>query len=350
MANKKKNHYVPKFYLRNFTDDPQNEKSKIDLFNIKGNTYVGPVYYGPQMQESYFYSIESGWEDRLNDDFEGNHKQIISDLLAGKTPSKNVLMEVVLLMHFRTKVRRNKDIIFRKILIDRNLDYLVKSFKSHIRNSYFGLGRIVLFFLSEKQIESLVRRESYREYLKPQDIAGKNIDNFKRLKEEAKGLEAVILENDTKNNLISSDHPAIIINPFLSKRVKNAGVNGLKQMGVLLLLPISPKYLLLCYDPEIYELDPKKILTSQDVSGLNALQVWVAEEAVYSRFLSKQVLYLIKQNLKKRKSPQMVISEIGSEYEMYYEDDNLPDSSFSFLSLKKNVNQIRLRMPFARNI
>jgi len=135
---------------------------------------------------------------------------------------------------------------------------------------------IFVKFINDSVIEKIVRQGAHQQYLKKTDSAAKLIKNFERIKGEMTGLECVVLDNQNSTNLISSDRPVLLINPFLQRKRINFGKDGMFQMGILLLLPISPEKILICYDPNIYE-NPctinSGVLSEQDVEKLNHLSL-----------------------------------------------------------------------------
>jgi hypothetical protein len=57
----KNQHYIPQFYLRNFSRD----KKQIAFHNIKSDkTYLSPI--ASTCQEKYFYGKDSGFEEYLS--------------------------------------------------------------------------------------------------------------------------------------------------------------------------------------------------------------------------------------------------------------------------------------------
>ena len=89
MPEKKRQHFVPQFYLRNFGSGPQ--RRRISLFNIPSAQYVPHASIKNQARKAWFYGQESLVEKALVN-IEGSAAQVISGLIAGSAlPAKNTL-------------------------------------------------------------------------------------------------------------------------------------------------------------------------------------------------------------------------------------------------------------------
>lgn len=349
MSKRKRNHYIPRFYLRNFTDIPTAENGKFDFLNIKTGKYIGIIPHGSQMQETYFYEKSSDIENMLGDEFEGKHACLVKDIL-GKQQEFDpaALLEIVLLMHFRTKAQRDEDLFFRKNVIDRHLiDHMTSGFRSYLEKELPQLAGI----WNDADLKKAVRKEAYGQYLKETDSAGKQIKHFKELRSEMDGLNAVILNNLSLLNLVSSDRPVLLLNPFLNRRKAAFGKDGMLQMGILLILPLNPQKIIVCYDPKIYK-NPLQvsegILTENDVKNLNKLQVLCGVEGVYSKMLPTGFCQTVTEILDKKVSPKLVTAHFPGGYELMYKDNGLPNIDFSFVKEMDGTDDIKLTPPYAR--
>src|SRR3989344_3928957 len=194
MSNVKDNHFVPRFYLRNFTIDPAVKNGRFDFFNLKSRKYIGKIPYGSQMKEKYFYEKDSEIEQMLGEKFEGKHATLVRDLREDITkPNESMLLEMVLLMHFRTRAQRDEDLTFRKHMINTLLDSLVESFKAHLRkDAPWLLDRV-----THDEVKDLVRSGSSERYLRKTDTTRKEVRHFLKIKEQISGLRCAVLNNPT---------------------------------------------------------------------------------------------------------------------------------------------------------
>lgn len=61
MADKKKQHYVPKFYMKNFADSKKN----VSVYNLKSKKVIADVPYNSQCYKDYFYGKDHVLEDEF---------------------------------------------------------------------------------------------------------------------------------------------------------------------------------------------------------------------------------------------------------------------------------------------
>ena len=61
MAKKKKQHFVPRLYLKRFAD----KEGLMDLYHIQQATCHSRINHKDQCQKSYFYGTDLEWENRL---------------------------------------------------------------------------------------------------------------------------------------------------------------------------------------------------------------------------------------------------------------------------------------------
>lgn len=108
------------------------------------------------------------------------------------------------------------------------------------------------------------------------------LDIFFKMREHISDLKACIIENDTNVDFVTSDDPAVIINRFYAQKVKSQS-HAFGSAGAILILPLSPKFLLFCYDGDVYNLEGKfgnfvKMDRINDINFLNNLQYLKAEK------------------------------------------------------------------------
>jgi hypothetical protein len=98
-------------------------------------------------------------------------------------------------------------------------------------------------------------------------------------------LKIRIIENHTKVDLIASDDPAIYTNRFASQKLNGDGF-GVVSSGLLMFLPLAPKFAVVCYDGLVYTVsDPKEgriiVRDAEAIEALNELQNLKAAENLY---------------------------------------------------------------------
>ncbi len=260
MAEKKKQHYVPKFLLRNFSWFP--EKKLINIFNLRRKEIFKNGNLKDQCYEDYFYGKDLIAENLLGF-VEGGVSKIISDMIArGICPARfsvehETLLAFVLLQHARTKHKAES--------VNLQAEEIAK----------IALSREGKF--SDKDLENISIR-----LIQPTDIPlSIAIDGLPLVYD----LEMRILINETDKDFIICDNPVVYRNQFLYERTISSNI-GLACQGLQIFLPISPRHVVILFDKNCYKLGKKNsdcvaILDNRDVVRLNHLQWLNVDENIY---------------------------------------------------------------------
>lgn len=78
MGNRREHHYIPQFYLRNFSTD--NEKSKIGIYNLNNSVFSYKAQIRHQAKEKLFYGNDDIVESGLGN-LESKVSHLIRDLI-----------------------------------------------------------------------------------------------------------------------------------------------------------------------------------------------------------------------------------------------------------------------------
>lgn len=260
MAEKKKQHYVPKMYLKNFSWGEARKQINIAL--LRSGRIVLDGDLAGQCYEDYFYGKDLVIENALVP-LEGRAKAILAQIIAsGAAPKRysqdhDAFLTFTLFQYGRTKAAAEG--------LDEQLDKLVKA--------------------------TLVASES----CDPDEIDGIKVrfrnaaSNSMRAVAECKvlahDLRCKILVNKTTINFITSDNPAVFYNQFGEQRVVRSNI-GIASRGLQIFLPVSPRHLAVFYDEAVYKIGNRKdsftgVSETEDVRGLNDLQWMNVLETVY---------------------------------------------------------------------
>ena len=88
MTTKKKNqHYIPKFYLKNFSFE--NNNKQVGLFNVNNQKFIQRAKLKTQGSKNFFYGSDGFIEDSLALIENTIAKTIKRIILSGKLPKKN---------------------------------------------------------------------------------------------------------------------------------------------------------------------------------------------------------------------------------------------------------------------
>ena len=275
---KRKQHYVPKLYLKNFT-----KNNFFNVYNIEKDELINNVHYASQCQEKYYYGEDCKWEDLLGtyeSEWGRLFKQIIGDdKYVMSEYDKNLIKQFAIIQSIRTPAREKyyKEITWGslKFALEMRLN------KKNIQISPY---------LIEKERENFEKK-----YM--QNIPQQNLEDYNKMIKYINDLSVCILEYTCTTKLISSDNPIIKYNNFVREN------NGLQNAGFVMFFPISSNKLIVLFDGKMYKRydDEKyyKINNDKEVEEINAFLYVSADKIVFSEdekydFQRKMKKYKIK--------------------------------------------------------
>ena len=247
MSKRKNQHFVPQFYLRNFSNN--GDGKTINLFNPTKELFVCGVPIKNQSSKNFFYGKDGRVEEGLS-----QIENILAPKIAEITKTNNLP---------RKFSDEHIAILIFMILNDlRNPTHIeqIKAY-SKLANREFGLEN-PQDVLPETTHEAAV------------ELAFSNYDQVLRT---CMDLDFKLLINNTSSSLLTCDFPSIKYNQFLEKKTMYGSITGYATVGLQILLPINSEKCLLFFDPAIYKVGNKKDLsiqlTNEDVDQINTLQI-----------------------------------------------------------------------------
>lgn len=271
MPENKKQHYVPRLYLKRFSDD---EKS-INLFNLKLGKSIHEPNFKNQCYEDYFYGkdlIVEKFLGKIENNAVNYFKYISSSNELPKRGSE-LYMDIflyVILQHGRTK--------YNVLALNEATDRMVK----HI-------------FESNPEIKKKILDKFTNEINEPGRVALRFATEASIITYDLH-LKLIVITNE-KQEFITSDNPVVLYNQFFEYREKGSNV-GLASKGLQIFFPIDSKRMLLFFDSDIYKVGNKKDLIvfvnkEDDINSLNQLQIVNALSNVYykSKTLNIKKIY-----------------------------------------------------------
>lgn len=261
MAENKKHHLVPRFYLKHFSD---NEKC-INLFNIKSRTSVFNGGLRNQCYRDYFYGKDLQTEKALSL-VESHMSRIMRSIkAAGALPSRISEDRLTFLLHV---VMQHTRTAYSVDAFDEQTEKLMK----HL----IALDVKGMNLPSEEIANSKIRMKDSARF-----ALGIAAPNYTLLID----LEWKLIKAPETHEFITSDNPVVYYNQLFSFR-KNGCNTGLASKGLQIFFPLSPKYLVLLYDAKVYGVGPRRseiidIVDPRDVAQINRLQFVSALENVY---------------------------------------------------------------------
>lgn len=256
MAEKKRQHYVPKFYMRNFA----NSDGLFMVYQIAKKQTFGPVSHKTQCYKNYFYGDDCIWENKLaqmesawNTAFK---KAILSDPLS--PDDIHAFKQFALYQRHRT--------VAENVYLQQEYeDLLVECGKAFYENNGW------LFNDAAKKL--------CKSYAQSKATPIQNLKWATSCLHLIEDLSIVIINYNTRKSLISSDVPVIAINQFHSPSI------GYSCMGLILLYPITPHHLVVLYDSKMYPKYRESLYINsadeKEVAHLNSLQFISAEKILF---------------------------------------------------------------------
>lgn len=256
MPNNKNQHYVPQFLLKNFSAD----KKSISMCLKESGWILDSVSIRNQCSKPYFYP-DQDYEKKLGQ-FEGECY---------------VSIEKILSAQFQTLTQRD-------FLVLKSFLLLQKARTLHEARGFREcIAQVMQYVGSLGPSEDLKRwLESYENSEK--DVVKLMMANFKVALEITADLKCKVIINEGTGSFITSDDPVIEYNPLLEPfKITNY---GLAAIGILLLLPISPKVAIVVFDGGYYKIGNQKqsvirFNNTTDLSWINLLTFLHADKAIY---------------------------------------------------------------------
>ncbi|QSX00997.1 DUF4238 domain-containing protein [Haloterrigena alkaliphila] len=302
MPPKKSQHYVPRHYLAFFNDDDR--------------TGYLPIYHlesGREFEEriaklctrNYFY--EEG--RKLEDAF---------------TRIENAYLPVL------RKIRKTESLDGLSQMDLRHLGGFILFQRARTRGMRIALEEIVQILgerIASGELERDIPDESV-ELLRTSPEKFSRRLHMRKLFEAfswyplLKGLEPLLVVNESPSEFIASDHPIVLDNPYFRNEPAYA-IGRWESCGLQVFCPLGPDLLLLLYDPECYQLreEGNRITVSDSavVERINNLQLIHCLDLVCYRTPGRREEFQRRQN---------TLSEYTG-YPVYYIDEFDGDDLFS---------------------
>lgn len=250
-TDKKNQHYVPKFYLRNFSYE--NNKKQIGVYNLNNGLFIPKAKLKTQASKNFFYGSDGVIEDNLSN-IEGNLSTIIKNVVDSKTvPVKNSTAHFELLIFVTLTDLRNP------VKID------------GMKDSFVEMRKRLLELHPETDVDKLVPNPDHEELVKM------HISHATEMGLMILDLEYKLLINNTSNPFITSDFPIVKYNQFLESKKWPHSKAGYGLTGLQIFIPINHEIVLVLYDKDIYKLGDKKknffiVTNPKDIDEVNVLQ------------------------------------------------------------------------------
>ncbi len=267
MAEYKNQHFVPKFYFRQFSSD----KKSISLYNLKKKKIVYTAPIKNQCQKDYFYEKGKFMERHFNE-----LETYLSDLIRKINTDggiENLDEYDIYLLHFFVLFQRSRTLAARQ------------------------QAELASEAMTKKYIELMMRYDSSL----PKELT---LEDLKRVRITDKGahihlfvnhlcavslisdLEMILLVNESDEEFIFSDAPVVFHNQYMN-RIKSSGNGGFQTPGLQIFFPLNAKHCLFYFDSQMYPFRSHKkkyfLHSRRDIWAINSLQFFNCSENIYFR-------------------------------------------------------------------
>jgi len=275
MAENKRQHFVPQFYLKNFSDD----EIHIYAYNVPTQqTHYTQIK--TSCREKYFYGKNLEIEKFLSD-IEAIQKKILDEIISTKdvdlssTDKHGVLLSFLLMQKLRTQSAKNDSNIFLNHFFNQIIKPMMKTNKDFEK-------------YSEEYIDGLKMESPDFFYREGIPLA---LESFFAIMD----LRPIIIGINSDKEFITSDNP-VIFNNYVE--FKEYPLISLTSPGLQIICPLTSKLLLILFDNDMYKLKGSPI-TGSDIDALNEIQILNCCEKIF--FKNKEVQgYVENFNIKNR--------------------------------------------------
>ncbi|EHN8921398.1 DUF4238 domain-containing protein [Enterobacter asburiae] len=274
MAEKTKQHFVPKMLLKRYSWDGV----FVNICNIRESTTIKSVPYDPQCQKRYFYGKDKRLEDALGEIetvIDGMLNRLVNNCII---PSKKIsgeslndyevrtsILSFVFIQYTRTQMA--KDLVVDAV--NRDFELFKRNDKEKIIDSLKSTREFETLDVTEELIEQAIDSLSIKINNPFDHIFMVAKENY----EENKHLKGVLLFNTSNIPFITSDNPVVNVISLFPERVMS------------FFMPITPAHCLFYFDERYYEVDGSdnvvSIFDAKEVTYINTLQAGNCKGNIY---------------------------------------------------------------------
>jgi uncharacterized protein DUF4238 len=258
MAQNKRHHYVPRFYLKNFSSDGKS----INLWNLPSQKKILGANLKGQCYKNYFYGKNPAAEAELAN-VENSAAVLLQTIVRTGLPPPpltdwhTMLIFYVLIQHART----THAVDTLNELTDKMMKHV---FAPVARAEGFDLNGVSIN-LREPALASVAMAA----------------ENYPLLID----LDYKLLMNKSDVEFVTSDNPVVYYNQLFAFS-RTGSTTGLACRGLQIFFPIDPIHALLFFDDSVYTVGKRydpivNISQPRDVYEINTLQMCSAHENIY---------------------------------------------------------------------
>ncbi len=328
MVDKKRHHYIPRFYLKRFSVN--NEGRSLGLYNLNNGKFIQNAPLKSQAYENYLYGEDDEIENAL-----AKMENTVSKMFNYWTEEKLLYPPPVGTNGFKLLKRF---VLYQTYRTPKSGSYIMESLNQ-------GLKTFVKDFEPELW-ESI--KDSTLAHKNPvlmgllYSIEYKNLLDF---------LDCKFLVNLSVLPFITSDAPVILYNQLMEKAGNYIGATGLVAKGLQIFYPIHPRLMICLYDSNVYDFGNgcTNCFSTQSVNEihqLNGLQLINSNSQLFfddsvSESYITELLYHFEEYRTTPKNINRIINQGGRKFFFISSEAAHIDLDLTFFKLKVNPNDYR---------
>lgn len=259
MTKKKNQHYVPQFYLKNFSIN--NNRKSIGVFHQEKELFIRSSSIKHQGSKDFYYGKDGLIEEGLSQ-IESLLAPKLKDIIkTGVLPKKESDEHIALLIHIILTDLRNPTRI------------------NQTKNSFVKLKNEIKKFSPE------ANNVEFLDNIPHEFSVQLSINNYRKILPLCFDLEYKILKSSHDSFFITSDFPVIRYNQLFENLRPQDSNQGYGNLGLQIFFPISPNYCIIFYDSMIYKVGAKKektiLLDKDDIDQINLLHFLNSKSNIY---------------------------------------------------------------------
>lgn len=262
----KKQHYVPRFLLKNFSSD--RNKKTINVFNITDNSFdlvdnpnvdEKRILIKKRFQKEFFYDTDNIIENFLGADIETPASKVISSIVDTNNLELSSEDRTKLFCFISSLLSRTPEALQQFVnMLNSSSNQILRELLRH-NNLNPELAEEGRFVFNEQNLISLSALDGAEKHLALKD------------------LELAFVFNKSSTDFYISDHPVFSYNWFYRKSLYPE-VTSIFAKGLQIFLPLSYNLTLCLFDPKVYKYGCKnkkiiEIESPSDVDILNSFQI-----------------------------------------------------------------------------
>lgn len=284
-------HFVPKFYLRNFSS----EGRQLNLVNIGSEKVILGASLRKQCARTKFYDFDPDTEFDLGR-LEAKTAPIIRQIMASD-------------QFLRPDVEYEKYVNLVLFVVVQHVRGVRTANANDEMTDYYG--KLMLQSRAEAQGIDLTKVKIGNKY-----PAALPLLSIPDIMPSAMTLRPHLIVNRSARDFVTSDDPVVLHNQYC-EGIDYQGVLGWRSKGIQVFFPLSPRHLLVLFDNSIYRMGSRRshlateITSSAEVEQFNSMQVLHAVANIYFKQSvdADQSRELVRKLVKDRPKRAMTIVE-----------------------------------------